>query len=142
MYSHVPLLRTFYITDFSLYSKLHVIRIQWDLKLLRITRRKMRWFWSIWLENLFGFWRDNSDHATSVYAKFTMMDFFPIPNTFLKLFSKSTLCASPLKYIPSRLWSFYRRLLNSLVYFFIFPTHTMMFLNVQNHPNSNVCFYV
>ena len=42
------------------YSKHYVIRIQWDLRYnsdyakIRITRRKMHWFWSIWSENMFG----------------------------------------------------------------------------------------
>ena len=45
----------------SVYSKLRVIGNQWDLinnlvhTKIRITWRKMHWFWSIWPENLFGF---------------------------------------------------------------------------------------
>ena len=46
----------------SSYSKLRVIRISWDLKIIRISRRKMYWFWSIWPGNLFEL-RNNSYHA-------------------------------------------------------------------------------
>ena len=69
------------------FSKLRVVRIQWNLKnssdhaKYRNTRRKIHWFWLIRPEILFGL-RDNSD-----YVEFTVVVFIGKMSDFNTVYS-------------------------------------------------------